>query len=265
MPLSYNHFLEEIIRYKRVHGLVRNDDEYRKNLWLPFLPADYEGLRLKGLRQDWTPKKSEIGRTKRSLGAGVPLPKALAHLEEPTRCVQRGRICGVADPVPRYINRGPTCASEFQGARTSADAYMGPFFPRYIPERVVHYLQRRIPARHTDCVQLKKNSATLWRDLITSDLDNKSLSCVPRYFHPLTDSANERLHARWPEWRRNLQPELYFKEYLEVNSQPFSVFALNWIDEQLALPYADHAKEQNLKSMDSVRKDTRNPIMHSED
>ncbi|GIY00602.1 uncharacterized protein CEXT_361451 [Caerostris extrusa] len=78
-------------------------------------------------RLNWQPTKSEVGRTKISLGAGVPVPKALANLEDPSRCIDRGWIRGVSEPVPRYVNRGPPVASEFQGARTSPRSSVGPF------------------------------------------------------------------------------------------------------------------------------------------
>ncbi|GFY47952.1 uncharacterized protein TNIN_175831 [Trichonephila inaurata madagascariensis] len=241
MPLSYEDFLEEIARYKHLHGLARNDDEYRKNFWLPYLPINYKELKLKKLRQNWIPTKPE--KKRKCIGPGKPVPKALAHFEKPTRCLYKGSICGVTDPVPRYINRGPTVASEFQGARISSSFNMGPFYPRYIPERIGGYLRRGFKRSHRECVPVSKTSATLWRDRINADLDNKSISGVPRFYHPLVASGLERLESRWPMCKKLLLPEEYFKEYCQLHNQPSSVFVLDWIDEQLALPYTDHIKE----------------------
>ncbi|GIY02736.1 uncharacterized protein CDAR_188641 [Caerostris darwini] len=253
MPLSNNQFLREISEYKHAHGFIRHDDEYRKKFWLPNLPPNYKAQQQKKRRLNWQPTKSEVGRTKISLGAGVPVPKALAHLEEPSRCIDRGWIRGVSEPVPRYVNRGPPVASEFQGARTSPRSSMGPFFPRYIPKRTANYLQRRIPARHSSCVPVNKTSATLWRDWFNSELDNKNVSNVAtRYYHPLTASANKRFNARWPEWRKQQHSELYFHEFCQLHHQPSRVFASNWIDEQLIFPYVDHVRDQDFKDSNDL-------------
>ncbi|GIX99280.1 uncharacterized protein CDAR_447631 [Caerostris darwini] len=246
MPRNYENFLEDISRYKREHGLQRPDDEYRKNTWLPHLTPNYKDIRLKKIEQNWLPSKSDIGRNRRNHGAGDAIPKALTRGEDSSRSFKNGFIVGVGEPEPRYHKRGPAPACEFPGARITARTYMGPKFPSYIPETAANFLQKRHTSCHIPCVPTPKSSAaTLWSDWISNDLDSRNISGIskPRYYKTCTHSAQERMNASWPQWKKVQQPDRYLKEGYEVNNSPFRVFSLNWIDVQLAVPYADHSKE----------------------
>lgn len=231
MPSCYHKFLNEIEDYKKLHGFLTQDDEYRKKFWLPDLPVDHRAEYLKSLRQNWKPNTD------------IKLPSnrfSLGVIEKPTRLVDKGSILGVGKLTPMYVNRNSAVAKEFQGARIGTDYEVGPEYPFYIPLGTANYLMRRNPLTHRDCLDAEKNSATLWRDLINATLENKVISGVHRWNHPLIATAKERFDQRWPTESRQKYPDLYCHEFCKLFLTPSRVFVLDWIDEQLTFPREDY-------------------------
>lgn len=232
MPSCYHEFLNEIEDYKKLHGFITHDDNYRKKFWLPHLPIDNRAKYLKNRRRNWKPN-IDIKLTSKRFSVGV--------IEKPTRLVEKGSILGVGKTVPRYVRRNSTVAKEFQGARVGTNSAVGPEYPFYISLDTVNYLMRRNSLTHRDCLKdVEKNSATLWRDLINSSLDNKSLSGVHRWYNPLIATAKKRFDQRWPIENKYKYPDLYFQEFCKLFLTPSRIFVLDWIDEQLTFPHEDY-------------------------
>ena len=231
MSTSYHEFLKEIESYKKLNGFVTYDDDYRKKFWLPYLPINYRAEYLKSRRQNWNPNTDiELSRNHFSTKA----------IDKSTRLVDKGFILGVDKPVPKYINRNSAVAKEFQGARIGTNLKVGPEYPFYFPQDTNNYLRRRNSLKHRDCLEVDKNSATLWRDILNSTIDNKIISGIRRWYHPLVSTAKERFDQRWPKESKNKYPDLYFDEYCKLFLTPSRVFILDWIDEQLTFPNEDY-------------------------
>lgn len=232
MPLSYQEFLNEIAHYKKLHGFVSYDDNYRKRFWLPYLPVGRSVVLKKKLRQKFDNANTEPRND---------IFHAISH-EKPSRVVENGFILGVGKHVPRYINRDSAVAKEFQGARINVHLKIQPAYPYYIPPATLNYLIRRNSLLHDDCLDVGKDSATLWRDLSNADLDCKIISGIPRWYHPLVASAKKRFDQRWPYERKIKYQDLYFNEFCKLFHRPTRIFAPDWRDEQLMFPYEDYTK-----------------------
>lgn len=228
MPLSYHEFVNEIEEYKKLHGLQTTDDDYRRKFWLPYLPVDRREEYLKERRVNWYPNTEK------------KKPRdyfRLDKVEKPTRIVENGFVLGVPNIVPRYTNRDPNVAKEFQGARIKPDLEIRPDYPSHIPSNVANYLMHNNSLLHRDCTDVEKNAATLWRDLINSDLDYKIISGIPQWYHPLLSSAKARFDQRWPEERKQKYPDDYLYEFCKLFHTPSQIFVPDWIDEQLTFPF----------------------------